>query len=67
MYFFRGGNNNKIIEFRPRPHPLSPPRGRDPGLQTKITFDMFLIYCTYCIYCENSVKVSTTDLVIAKF
>ena len=28
------------------PHPLSPPRGWDTGLESKITFDMFHIHCT---------------------
>ena len=27
------------------PHPVSPPRGSGTGLLSKITFDMFLIYC----------------------
>ena len=27
-------------------HPLSPPKGSDPGLRSKITFDIFDIYCT---------------------
>ena len=33
------------VEFCSLPH-LSPPRGLYPGLQTKILFDMFHIYCT---------------------
>ena len=38
------------------PHPLSPPRGWDICLQSKITFDMFHIYCTSVCkqrFCKN--------------
>ena len=34
------------VEFWPLPHPLSPPRGSDPGLWSKIKFAMFHVYCT---------------------
>ena len=54
------------IEFWPLPHPLSPPKGPDPGLWTKFPFDRFHIYLTsvckrnfsqnidnWPSYCEN--------------
>ena len=40
-------------------HTLSPPRGPDPGLLTKIPFSMFHIHCSSV--CEISVKRFTTD------
>ena len=49
-----------IIKFWPLPHPLSPPRGSDPGLRSKITFDMFHIYCT-SVCMRNFSKILTID------
>ena len=48
------------------PTPYVHPTGSDPGLQTKIPFDMFHIYC--CSACmQISAKILTIALVIAKF
>ena len=57
---------SKKIESGPLPHPLSSPRGSNPGRRSQTTFDMFHMYCTLSA-CEISVKILTTDWVIAKF
>ena len=49
----------KSLIFTFWPHPLSPPRGWDTGLQSKITFDMF-IFIVPLSACEISLKILTT-------
>ena len=49
------------------PNPIRLPRVSDPGLCSKITLDMFLIYCTIVYMLNFSKNVLTTDWVIVKF